>query len=88
MEKDKDIKRLRKNEMIDDYLNQQHPNLISEAKNRWQQCSQEISVFIKHDDIDLLHLAAIVDVLRNNWRYEQQLFDYHQKLKELGDDNK
>ena len=65
--------------MIDDYLNQQHPNLISEAKNRWQQCSQEISVFIKHDDIDLLHLAAIVDVLRNNWKYEQQMYVYYKK---------
>lgn len=79
MKEDKNIKRLRKVEMVDDYLNQQHVSFIPKIYEGWQTVSQEISEIIKTDNIDTLQIAAVVDVLIKNMHYESQMHRYDKK---------
>lgn len=82
MKEDKSIKRLRKFEMVDDYLNQQHVSFIPKIYEGWLKISQEISELCNNESIDLLHLAAIVDILIRNKLFEKQMQQYDQKSKQ------
>ena len=66
----------KKDELIDDYLNEIPAQLLADLYTYWNKKAKEISEFLENDIINALYLAAIVDILFRKRKESRALLNH------------